>query len=269
MNDLRRELAPVTDEAWKYIEQEIRRNLTIALSARRIVDFSGPHGWNYSAINLGKAGIADETFAKSVQMRSRTVQPLVELRSPFELLRDDLDSISRGASDANIQPAIDAALALAHAEDRMVYYGRPESGFRGICEAAPHPPLELPPDHQSYPHIIADAMEALREAGVHGPYAIALDSAGYTALSKTTVGGFPVLMHVQRMLDGPVIWAPMLNGAVVLSIRKGDFELVVGRDISIGYLDHDIARVRFYLEESIAFRVLSPEAAITIKRPAV
>lgn len=265
MNDLRKELAPVTEEAWKFLEQEVRRSLKIALSARKLVDFSGPHGWDHSAANLGRVHPADNDFAKGVQSRVRMVQPLVELRSVFDLLRDDLDSVSRGARDVNVQPAINAALALAHAEDRIAFYGHPQSGVRGLCEAAPYGPRKLPADHASYPQAIADGMESLREAGVHGPYALAIDSAAFTGLSKTTVSGFPVMLHIRRLLKGPVVWAPALDGAVLISRRGGDFELIVGRDISIGYLDHDATRVRLYLEESLTFLVLSPDAALTLK----
>jgi uncharacterized linocin/CFP29 family protein len=70
-----------------------------------------------------------------------------------------------------------------------------------------------------------------------------------------------VLEHVRRIVDGPLIWAPGLNGAVVVSLRGGDFELMVGRDFSIGYLDHDAEVVRLYIEESFTFRLLSPQAA--------
>jgi uncharacterized linocin/CFP29 family protein len=265
MNDLRREIAPVTDEAWQLIEQETRRTLKLALSIRKLVDFDGPHGWDYSAINVGRARAADENFVKGVRSRLRIIQPLVELRSGFELQREELDSVSRGARDIDLQPALDAALQLAHAEDKAAYYGYAEAGIRGICEASPHIPINLPVDPAAYPTAVAGAMDVLREAGVRGPYAMSLDPASYTALSKTTVGGFPVLLHVKRLLNGPVVWAPALDGAVVLSLRGGDFELVVGRDISIGYLDHDLSKVRLFLEESVTFQVLTPEAAITLK----
>jgi uncharacterized linocin/CFP29 family protein len=51
---------------------------------------------------------------------------------------------------------------------------------------------------------------------------------------------------------------------VVVSLRGGDFELVVGRDFSIGYLDHDAKRVRLYIEERFTFRLLSPQAAVPL-----
>ncbi|HEX5095256.1 MAG TPA: encapsulin, partial [Acidimicrobiia bacterium] len=44
MNHLLRELAPVPDDAWEQVTEEATRTLTHFLVARRLVDFSGPHG---------------------------------------------------------------------------------------------------------------------------------------------------------------------------------------------------------------------------------
>ncbi len=82
-----------------------------------------------------------------------------------------------------------------------------------------------------------------------------------------------MLEHLRLITGGPVLWAPAVDGAVVVSLRGGDFELVVGQDFSIGYLDHDADGVTLYLEESVTFRAISPEAAIGLvyadaKKPA-
>jgi uncharacterized linocin/CFP29 family protein len=53
-----------------------------------------------------------------------------------------------------------------------------------------------------------------------------------------------------------------------MSTRGGDFELCVGQDFSIGYLEHNAKKVRLYLVESVAFRVLTPEAAVPLVYPA-
>jgi uncharacterized linocin/CFP29 family protein len=55
-----------------------------------------------------------------------------------------------------------------------------------------------------------------------------------------------------------------VDGAVVMSVRGGDFELTVGQDFSIGYLEHDATSVRLCLLESMTFRVLTPEAAVPL-----
>jgi len=49
---------------------------------------------------------------------------------------------------------------------------------------------------------------------------------------------------------------------VVLTQRGGDFELVVGEDFSIGYRSSSAESVDLYLEESLAFRINTPEAAV-------
>ena len=61
------------------------------------------------------------------------------------------------------------------------------------------------------------------------------------------------------------MWAPGIEGGVVLSLRGGDFKIESGQDLSIGYLDHDADVVRLYLEESLNFRVLEPDAAVAIR----
>jgi uncharacterized linocin/CFP29 family protein len=90
----------------------------------------------------------------------------------------------------------------------------------------------------------------------------------YTGLNQTTNGGYPVFEHVRRVLGGPIYRAPAIDGAIVLSQRGGDFELIVGQDLSIGYLSHNAEKVTLYLEESLTFRLLSPEAAVPLSYPA-
>jgi uncharacterized linocin/CFP29 family protein len=102
-------------------------------------------------------------------------------------------------------------------------------------------------------------------ASVDGPYAIALGPRCYTGLTRTRDAGYPVIEHVRRLLDGPIVWAPTADGALILSLRGGDFQLSVGQDFSIGYLEHTAASVWLYLQESFTFRVNTPEASIPLR----
>jgi len=265
MNHLLRGLAPVTDGAWGGIEEEARRALRHFLTARKLVDFSGPHGWERSALDLGRATDAADGPAEGVESRMRLVQPLVELRTPFEVARAEIEAVERGAPDADWDPVIDAARRAALAEDRLVFNGFPGAGVRGIVETSPHDPVAINTDYDKYPNYVASAVEALKRAGVSGPYALALGPRCYTGVIETTQhGGYPVLEHLRLIVEGPVIWAPAVDGAVVMSQRGDDFELVVGQDLSIGYVGHDDKTVRLYLEESITFRAAGPEAAIAL-----
>jgi uncharacterized linocin/CFP29 family protein len=263
MNALLRELAPISAEAWREIEAEAKRTLKAMLAARKLVDFTGPLGWDASAINVGRAS-ALQSLEEGVEARVRAVQPLVELRVPFELSREELESLSRGAKDPDLDALRHAARKAAVVEDRAVFHGYAQAGIRGIAEAAAGAALTISDDYIDYPALVAEAVNNLRSAGVNGPYIVMLGPRCYTGLTKTTHGGFPVIEHVRRLVGGPVVWAPAVNGALVASTRGGDFELVVGQDFSIGYLDHTATSVRLYLQESFTFRVLAPEAAIPL-----
>ena len=264
MSPLLRELAPITAEAWALIEEEAKRTLKLKLAARKLVDFSGPLGWQASAVNLGRVERLNEAPADGLEARMRKVQPLVELRIPFELQREELEAAGRGADDAVLDAVREAAGVGAMAEDRAVFRGFAAGAIRGIAEESAAAKLPLTDDYQAYPAVVAEAVNKLQNAGVQGPYGIALGPRCYTGLTKTTQGGYPVIEHVRRLLDGPIVWAPAVDGAVVLSLRGGDFQLTVGQDFSIGYLDHTASAVRLYLQESFTFRVLAAEAAVPL-----
>lgn len=267
MNHLHRELAPIDDAAWGEIDAEATRALQHFLTARKLVDFDGPHGWDHSALGLGRvARVEDDVPAEGVEGRLRLVQPLVELRTPFTLQRDEIDSVSRGAPDADWDPVVGAARRAALAEDHLVFRGHPSAGVRGVVETSTHEPVTISGDYDLYPTHVALAVERLKRSGVAGPYAIALGPRCYTGVIETTQnGGYPVLEHLRLIAEGPVLWAPAVEGAVVMSLRGGDFELVVGQDLSIGYLDHDATTVTLYLEESLTFRAPGPEAAVALR----
>lgn len=265
MNDLHRELAPISARAFELIDEEARSALKVTLTARKLVDFSGPLGWSFSALGLGRARALDERPHAGVAGALRLVRPLVELRAVFELRRSELEAIARGARDADLDPVRTAAKAIARAEDRAVFHGYGAAGIEGIFGAARAETLPLTEDYEAYPVVVAKALAKLRTAGVDGPYAIALGPKCFTGLTQTTTkGGYPVIQHVQRLLDGPLVWAPAVDGAVVVSVRGGDFELTVGRDFSIGYLGHSAESVTLYIEESFTFRALASEAAVPL-----
>jgi len=265
MNNFKRELAPISTAAWKEIDAEATRILKLRLAGRKLVDFDGPLGPTAAAVNTGRRESLTSAPVDNIEASRRQVLALVELRSYFELSREELDGVERGSEDPELQPLIDAASQLAQAEDTAIFHGYAAGGIKGIDQASSHPALPIPDDYQSYPHSIAEATRMLRLAGVDGPYGIALGPRYYAGLTQATGdGGYPVLNVVRKLVDGPLVWAPAVKGAVVLSLRGGDFELTVGTDVSIAYQSHTDKAVRLYLVETMAFRVITPEAAVAL-----
>ena len=264
MNHLLRGHAPVSDAGWNVLDQEAKERLTPALAARKLVDFSGPLGWEHSATNLGRTAPLGSPPSDGVAGRQRQVLSLVELRADFALRREELRDADRGAEDVDLGPLDHAAHQMAVAENRAVFHGWAGS-ITGIVEASTHDPISLGEAADDYPRPVAGATERLLCSGVTGPYALALGRAEYRRVVETAEhGGYPLLDHLHKILQGPIVWTPGLDGAVVLSLRGGDFLFESGQDLSIGYDSHDAEVVRLYLEESFSFRVATPEAAVRL-----
>jgi uncharacterized linocin/CFP29 family protein len=263
MNNLHRELAPISDAAWAQIEEETTRTLKRYLAGRRVVDVPTPGGVDLPAVGTGHL-LSIAPPGEDIIARQREVKSLVELRVPFELTRDAIDDVERGSDDSDWQPAKDAAKKIAFAEDRAIFNGYREANIQGIREGTSNPIMTLPADVREYPDAVAHALSELRLVGVNGPYSVILGAKEYTELAETRDHGYPVLEHVKRIVDGNLIWAPAIEGAFVLTTRGGDFELSIGQDVSIGYLSHTDAAVRLYLQESFTFRHLTSEAAVVL-----
>ncbi|MQY19171.1 family 1 encapsulin nanocompartment shell protein [Nocardia macrotermitis] len=265
MNNLHRELAPITSEAWSAIEDEAKRTFKRHIAGRRVVDVSGPHGTEFSAVGLGRTTVIDAPD-EGIVARQRQVAPVVELRVPFTLSREELDNVERGGQDTDLDAVKDAARKIAYAEDRAIFEGYAAAGITGIRASSSNDPIAPPADARQAPEAIAQAVTALRLAGVDGPYSVLLNADLYTAVSETSDHGYPIRTHIERLIpDGDIIWAPAIDGAFVLTTRGGDFDLQLGQDLSIGYLSHDAETVQLYFQESLTFLVYTAEAAVALR----
>jgi uncharacterized linocin/CFP29 family protein len=261
MNNLHRELAPISDAAWAEIDDEARRTFIRHLAGRRVVDVAGPDGPELSALGTGHQRRLDSDGG--VVVHQREVQPVIEMRATFTVTRQAVDDVDRGAKDSDWQPVKDAAKAIAFAEDRAVFHGLASAGITGIGPSSSNPPVPLPDRVEDVPDAVAHALSQLRLAGVGGPYSLLLSADVYTAVAETTDHGYPIRDHLARLLpDGEIIWAPALSGALLLSTRGGDYELHLGQDLSIGYLSHDADGIELYLQESFGFLALTAEASV-------
>lgn len=270
MDLLKRQLAPITTEAWEQIDEEARRVLKLHLAGRKVVDFVGPLGWQKGAVNTGRLKHIASAPVEHVGHAIRDVLPLVELRSPIELDILELDFAARGAGDLDLDAVIHTAERVARAEDTAIFHGFPPGNITGIIQASPHTPVDVGSSVE-WPRAVSAAKETLRLAGVNGPYALALGAHAYDELTADSDDGYPLRKRVEEgFIDGGLIWAPAVQGgAVLLSTRGGDYELTVGQDLSIGYAAHDRTKVELYLTESFTFRVLEDKAAIFLRRAPV
>ncbi len=265
MDILRRSLAPIAEKAWEEIDEQASLTLKGNLSARSVVDFDGPHGWGLGAVNLGRLDTKDKEPVNDVTWGIRQVLPLIEIRVPFKLSQMEIDSVSRGIKDPELEPLEDAARKTALFEENAIYHGFKEGDITGILQASPHKALTLGKDPSSYTAVIEKAEVAIEQAGIGGPYTLVLGTEPYSIIMQGDQKGYPLKKRILDIIRGDILWSPALEGGVLVSTRGDDFEFTVGQDLSIGYASHTRDDIELYFTESFTFRTIEPAAAIELK----
>lgn len=263
-NILKREYAPITDQAWQQIEEAATGVITQNCAARKIVDLSGPHGWEFSSITLGRLEVASNKSTGGVKWGVRKVMPLMELRIPFQLSKWELDNINRGSGDPELGPVQHAAEQIARFEDSAIFHGFDKACIVGMLKSFNHKAVKLPKNPEEYAKAVSTAVKMISLGGVEGPYSVILGPDEYFNLLQTHSQGFPPHKVIQEMTGGEIIMCPSITGGAVVSARGGDFELTVGQDFSIGYEHDDNENVELYLTESFTYRTLDPAAGVAL-----
>ncbi len=261
MTYLHRDIAPISAAAWSALDEEAADQLQRFLTARRVMEFHGPTG--APSLSTGRRERIDHA---DVEISRVLTVPMFEFRRNFTMPRTEIEALERGAANVDFDPVREAARSMAAAEDRMVFEGIEGTGTLGLVTSSIHDPIELPADYGDYPSVVARAVAKLRDAGVGGPYAVALGPRCYQGVIETTDhGGYIVFDHLRKIVEGPLVWAPVVDGAIVISLQGGDFHLEASQDLALGYRSHDADSVELYLTETIGFRLDGDDAAVALR----
>ncbi len=264
MDILKRNLAPLTQDAWNEIDEQAGLVLRSSLTARKFVDVDGPKGMDFGAIPLGRINVPGNQKKGEVQYGIHQMLPLMEVRIPFKLNIWEMDNISRGAKDANLEPLEAAAAKIARFEERAVYYGFDAANMTGLKESRVHNTMSCPQNAQEALCNIPDGLRVLKEAAISGPYDLVVNPLRWQKITSYA-NGYPLQKQLEEMLKGSIIVSPNIDEMFLVSRRGGDFRLTLGMDLSIGYEAHDNKEVTLYFTESFAFQVFEPKAFVVFE----
>jgi len=264
MDILKKNLAPISDTAWNEIDEMARNTLVANLSGRKVLDFDGPHGINYTSINLGRLSMGEGPDKNGVKYGIYNVQPLVESRINFSLKTWELDNIERGARDISLDSLVAAAKKMAIFEENAVFNGFKPGHIEGMQSIVSGKEITLKLDNNSILDSLAEAQTRMHSEGVSGNCNFVVNPEIWKFMGRISPGG-TLKSLVERQIGGSVIYSEAVNGAILISARGGDAELVVGQDMAIGYDHHTSEEVFLFLTESFTFRVIAPEAIVSFK----
>ena len=252
---LYRELAPISNEAWGEIDERAAEVLKSYLSARKVVKVNGPKGLSFNVISEGRLGETEEDG--DVCYANYKVLPLTESRIEFEMDRWELDNVSRGAKDVDYGPLEDALEKIALFEENAVYNGLEKAGIVGLDQAAEGKEIKLGEDAKSLMESITEGVLRLRRNFAGGAYTLIVGKDAYKRIISQD-SGYPLKKRIESLIEGKIILSHVVEGAYLIPYDHDDLELTIGRDFSIGYQEHDAEKVKFFVAETFAFRVLDP-----------
>ncbi|NLV82779.1 MAG: bacteriocin family protein [Synergistaceae bacterium] len=266
MDILKRSLAPIFPAAWDEIDEQAKIALKAVLAGRKVVDVTGPLGWNCDAVSEGTLSLVEKSPVENVNYGIRESLPLVEIRIPFILSMWDVDNISRNSKTVDFTPVIEAARKAALFEDTAIFQGLEEAGILGLEIEADNETVELGLDDESILTAVVEGMTTLNDRSMEGPYALVCSLPLWKKI-KTSAKGYPLLKRIKDALgdDCRIVLSPQYETAMLISMKEGNNELVIGQDFSIGYQSHTNTEVCFYITETFTFRVLAPESIVPFK----
>jgi uncharacterized linocin/CFP29 family protein len=262
MSILKRHLAPFGDKTWEAIEDEAKKVFARRLTSRKVADYLGAKGLEFAAVGTGKVTPLKEKL-NGASIGVREALKVLELKTQFTLKQSEIDLIERGAKAFDNAAIVEAARALSDAENAIVFDGFKKEGIAGIASSLTQKPVKAQGDNIL--PAVSEAIRALRDEGVGGPYALVVQSQYYGKLFSLGEG-YPLNKKLNDLLDGgkAIGSTAIKEGALVISLRGGDYEILGGADISLGFDKETAQGAELFFFETLSFRVNTPEAAVAL-----
>ncbi|HOA79980.1 MAG TPA: family 1 encapsulin nanocompartment shell protein [Defluviitaleaceae bacterium] len=259
MDILKRELAPLTDEAWDEIESKAKEVLENHLSARKAVHVKGPFGLEYTVLSEGRLKNLEEEeeFCAGIY----EVKPLIETRFSFQLNKWEMDNLSRRAKDIDLSPLEKAVKKSALFEENVIYNGYKAANIQGLLEASTNKVLPFGDNAAEIMASLSQAILFLKDAFVSKPYSLIVGKEAWIKINMETEG-YPLKKQIENLIGSEIIYSELIDGALVLPYDNEDIEMTIGNDFSIGYENSDDKIVQLFITESFTFRILDPKLIV-------
>lgn len=262
MNILKRDIAPISKEAWEEIDEAAVDVLKTTLTARKALKIDGPKGWDYSAVPEGRLNSLEDD-PEGVCTGTFQVKPLVEGRRSFTLNKWELDNVARGAKDIDLDNLEEAVKELALFEEDALYNGYDKANITGLAQGAEHQ-LKMGKEGNTIIKSVNEGITALKDSFAEGPFDLIVSPDVYENMAVMYDGVF-LLAAVEEIIGGKVLRSEAAKGAVLIPHRDEDIEFTVGQDFAIGYEGEDSKTVTLFATVSFMLRLLDPAKIVNFE----
>ncbi|MBM4465673.1 MAG: bacteriocin [Chloroflexi bacterium] len=257
---LAREDAPFGSETWEVLDAAMMEAAKSQLVGRRLLHIEGPFG-------LGLKVVPWRDVEVESGLRVSEFLPVMLIQKTFTLGVRDLASYERDGIALDTSAVREAAIECAWLEDGLIFNGAPP--IPGLLTVEEANVLELSPWDEvgTAAEDIIKALTILDGAGFHGPYTLALAPGRYNLLFRRYPrGNYSEMEHVKAMVAEGVFKAPILeSGGVLLASGRQFASIVLGQDMTIGFIGPTGDKLEFSISESLAPLIRRPQASCVLK----
>lgn len=266
MDHLNREQAPFPASVWERIDTAAVEAAKPLLTGRRFLEVEGPFGLGLTALELG----ADD-YCRSTDTREDEAEAVASKAIAVPMLRKSCRLSARRLSahldkdmPLTLDEVEDAAEAIARREEAFIYFGQADIGLEGLLNAQGRKEVQGA-DWSSLDNALNNVLTAvtrLDDAGIHGPYALALPPAQYNNLFRHYEHTDVLQIEHLKSLCTHGVYKAEVDRPVVVDDHAG--VLILGQDLRVGYAGTDGIHYRLFVCESMVLRLDSPEAICVI-----
>jgi uncharacterized linocin/CFP29 family protein len=259
-NYLLREDAPIKEQTWQALDETMVAAAKGAMTGRRLLSIQGPYGLGLKSVSLGdseaKAGVV-----------SGNALPLSLLHMSFSMSQRDLAAFERDGTSLDTANVASAAIEMAALEDSIIFKGTKEVPGLSSAKNAHEHKLGQWSQAGAATEDVIKAVTLLDKAGFHGPYSLALEPSRYNALMKLYPGMMiGELENIKSIVAEGIVKAPAIQGGGLLLGAGAQFaSIVIGQDMSLGYIGPMNERIQFSISESLALYVRQPLAICVLR----
>jgi uncharacterized linocin/CFP29 family protein len=251
---LAREDAPFGSETWEVLDTTMMEAAKGQLVGRRLLDIEGPFGLGLKLVPLQDVEIEPGLTASEFL-------PVLLIQRTFALGVRDLISYEREGMALDTSAVAEAAVECARMEDALIFNGMV---LPGLLTAEGSNGLELSSwdETGAAAEDVIKALTILDNAGFYGPYSLALAPSRYNLLFRRYPrGNFSEMEHVKTMVTEGVFKAPILeSGGVLLASGRQFASIVLGQDMTIGFIGPTGEEIEFSISESLVPVIRQPKA---------
>lgn len=260
--------APFSDKVWAKIDEAVVSAAKSQLGGRRLLSVDGPYGLGLKSLP-GPDREVTEKAAKDVRLTASGVTPVAMIEAGFRLAARDIAAFEESGLPLSLGAAVAAAISCAQQEDALIFQGSRALGTAGLATADGVQTAKLGAWNEvgaAAEDVIA-AVTKLDSAGFHGPYTLALAPERYNLLFRRyPQGNGTELQHIEGIVAAGVVKAAAVkSGGLLIASGPQYAAIVLGQDLTAGFVGPDGRDFEFTVSESLALRLLVPAAVCVLK----